>query len=63
MNIFLYKSYQVRVARCPQNALDCMKMVREEAAATLNYADTLPNCMRAAFHDPSERDPVNKAGG
>ncbi|CAL8464779.1 g4314 [Coccomyxa elongata] len=28
-------------------------MVRQAAAQTLNYADTLPNCLRLTFHDSS----------
>ncbi len=36
-------------------------MVRQAASQTLNYADTLPNCLRLTFHDSSER--YNNSGG
>ncbi|KAK9917153.1 hypothetical protein WJX75_001354 [Coccomyxa subellipsoidea] len=40
-----------------------MQLVRRAASRTLNYADTLPNCLRAAFHDAAERDVGKDAGG
>lgn len=46
-----------------QKAQDCMQLVRRAASRTLNYADTLPNCLRAAFHDAAERDVGKDAGG
>ena len=45
-----------------QRALECMQIVRRQAAATLNYADTLPNCLRIAYHDSSERNSTSPGG-
>ena len=47
---------------CLQRALECMQIVRRQAAATLNYADTLPNCLRIAYHDSSERYSTSPGG-
>ena len=39
-----------------------MQLVRQRAAATLNYADTLPNCLRASYHDASQRSATSPGG-
>ncbi|CAL5220019.1 g1965 [Coccomyxa viridis] len=43
-------------------ALKCMQMVRQQAGGTLNFADTLPNCLRIAYHDSSARNTTSPGG-